>query len=434
MTSATQFGATGVLDSETGIVRYVAEIPSEPGETSLLNYSAKMADTLTYLPLSCFDANGGAGLTHEAARWAALGEAVERYCASVFFRDELVLGSHAELSAERRVLAPGELSLFHERQRSEIRYTWFDEDTRICWIPSRSLTTGEDVLVPASSVFVPYFPFRADEGELTIGPGISTGLASGRSLPAALLSGLLEVVERDAFMITWLGRLPVPRIDPRSGPRLREVADRLGRPHLRYILSWLATDVPLPAVLCTVVDESYDPPLIACGGAAHLDPETAAIKALVEAAQTREWARVMAHEPKPRFIEADFSNIVDFEDHVFLYGHGDMGECMSFVVDEPGEVGLDALPSASGPDDLRAALDCVHAASWEILAANLTTVDVEGCGYHVVKVIAPSAQQLEGDHTHRLLGGRRLYEVPRRLGYDWDVRYETLNPDPHPYP
>lgn len=432
--TATAYPPEAVLDPETGIVRYVAEIPAEPGEPPLLNYSAKMANTVTYLPLGCYDANGGAGLTHEAARWAALGEAVERYCASVYFRDELVLASYAELSTTGRALAPGELALFHERQRETIRYTWFEEDTAICWLPTRSFTSGHDVLVPASSVFVPYYPFRAEEGEVTIGPGISTGLASGRSLSAAMLSGLLEVVERDAFMITWLGRLPVPRIDPHSSPRLKTVAQRLDRTHLRYVLSWMATDVALPTVLCTVVDQSYDPPLIACGGAAHLDPEIAAIKAMVEAAQTREWARVMGHEPEPRLIEADFANVTDFEDHVFLYGHGDMGECVNFLLDAPREVAVDELPRAVEKDELRAALARVHAAGWEVLCANLTTVDVEQCGHHVVKMIVPCAQQLEGDHSHRLLGGRRLYEVPHSLGYESDVRFETLNPNPHPYP
>lgn len=428
------YGREGVVDPETGIVRYVAEIPAEPGEPPLLNYSVKMASTVTYLPLGCYDANGGAGLTHDSARWAALGEAVERYCASVYFRDELVLASHAELLATQRAIAPGELALFHEHQREAIKYAWFGPETRICWVPTHSLTRRHDVLVPASSVFVPYYPFRAEEGEVTIGPGISTGLASGRSLSAATLNGLLEVVERDAFMITWMGRLPVPRIDPDSSPRVKAVVQRFGRPHLRYVLSWMATDVALPTVLCTVIDESYSPPLIACGGAAHLDPETAAIKAVVEAAQTREWARVMGHEPEPRVIEADFAGVSDFEDHVFLYGHGDMGECLRFLLDAPRVVAVNQLPRAREENGLPEALERVHAAGWEVLAANLTTVDAEQCGYHVVKVVVPCAQQLEGDHSHRLLGGRRLYEVPRALGYQFDIRFETLNPDPHPYP
>jgi ribosomal protein S12 methylthiotransferase accessory factor len=58
---------------------------------------------------------------------------------------------------------------------------------------------------------------------------------------------------------------------------------------------------------------------------------------------------------------------------------------------------------------------------------------VASCGYSVVKVIVPSAQQLEGDHTHRLLGSPRLFETPRTLGFE-PRAYENLNPDPHPYP
>jgi ribosomal protein S12 methylthiotransferase accessory factor len=55
-------------------------------------------------------------------------------------------------------------------------------------------------------------------------------------------------------------------------------------------------------------------------------------------------------------------------------------------------------------------------------------------GFRVVKVFIPGMQQIEGDHTHRLLGGRRLFEVPRRLGYPAAAHIAELNPDPHPYP
>jgi ribosomal protein S12 methylthiotransferase accessory factor YcaO len=43
---------------------------------------------------------------------------------------------------------------------------------------------------------------------------ISNGCALGGSMAEALLYGLLETVERDAFLMAWYGRLPVPRIDP----------------------------------------------------------------------------------------------------------------------------------------------------------------------------------------------------------------------------
>lgn len=51
-----------------------------------------------------------------------------------------------------------------------------------------------------------------------------------------------------------------------------------------------------------------------------------------------------------------------------------------------------------------------------------------------MKVFIPGMQQIEGDHTHRLLGGRRLFEVPRKLGYPVASSIDELNIDPHPYP
>jgi ribosomal protein S12 methylthiotransferase accessory factor len=70
----------------------------------------------------------------------------------------------------------------------------------------------------------------------------------------------------------------------------------------------------------------------------------------------------------------------------------------------------------------------------EMYAVDLTTPDVASCGYFVVKVLIPSLQPLEGDHSHRFLGGNRLYTLPERLGYPGERSFESLNPLPHPYP
>ena len=48
--------------------------------------------------------------------------------------------------------------------------------------------------------------------------------------------------------------------------------------------------------------------------------------------------------------------------------------------------------------------------------------------------LIPGMQQIEGDHTHRLMGGRRLFDAPRKLGYPVASGITGLNPDPHPYP
>ena len=41
----------------------------------------------------------------------------------------------------------------------------------------------------------------------------SNGCAIGGSLEEAIFHGILEIVERDAFLLTWYAKLPLPRLD-----------------------------------------------------------------------------------------------------------------------------------------------------------------------------------------------------------------------------
>ena len=206
------FDPERAIDPVTGIVRFVSEIPLEAGEPEIFNYSVKMCDSRRFFPVGCYDHNGGAGLTREQARMAAVGEAIERYCSSVYFPDELLLSARSELDDRTRAIAPGDIALFHPEQRGAIGYAWFTDQTRLSWTRGYSVTRNAPVLVPACLTYVPYHPFWGDCGEETIGPSITTGQAAGANYRDALLGGIYEIVERDAFMITWLNRLPVPRI------------------------------------------------------------------------------------------------------------------------------------------------------------------------------------------------------------------------------
>ena len=427
-----------IVDDEFGLVRWIAEVPQSAEDPKIFNYAVKMAETGEYLPLICFTNNGGAGLTREHAYRAALGEAVERYCSSVFFKEDLILKTYAEISRDGRALRPGEIALFHPSQREEIRYSWFEEDTKLCWTSGYSLTKGEPVYVPASLVHVPYYGFYQQEGEESIGPGISTGQASGYSRDEALLSGLYEVIERDAFSILWLNRMPAPKIDIASNPRVAALyREHFERKNIECVLYDMTSDIAVPSVLCLMVDHAKSPPMICSGGASHSSPELAAQKALVEAAQTLQWARFLGGRDEPFIIEPEYANIDDFEKHVYLYGYGNKLGSVSFLRGSQRVVPLSSLPGASYDKpaaELQGVRATVEAKGYEVIAVDLTSVDVAECGYHVFKVIVPQMQQLEGDHSHRFLAGPRIYEVPALLGYPAKRHPSELNADPHPYP
>ena len=71
-------------------------------------------------------------------------------------------------------------------------------------------------MIPASLVYLA-IPPTAREDAFT--PATSNGLAAGPTLDYAILHGLYECIERDAFLITWMARLPHPRFSsPSTAP------------------------------------------------------------------------------------------------------------------------------------------------------------------------------------------------------------------------
>ena len=65
--------------------------------------------------------------------------------------------------------------------------------------------------------------------------------------------------------------------------------------------------------------------------------------------------------------------------------------------------------------------------------ADLTMADIVDFGMCVVRAIATGLQPMHFGFGQERLGGRRLYDVPKAMGYATEVRSETdLNLCPHP--
>jgi ribosomal protein S12 methylthiotransferase accessory factor len=186
-----------------------------------------------------------------------------------------------------------------------------------------------------------------------------------------------------------------------------------------------------------LIDERSSVPMISVGGAASLDASRARLKAMVEAAQTREWAKVLPREQLGTLRE-DYTQVRTFEDHVALYAHGDMRSAIKFLVDGPTvppRRSNVAAPISSVSGALTVARESFRAADLDAIVVDLTTPDVAQCGYVVVKVVIPGLQPLDADYRQRFLGGKRLYELPGRMGLaNPPTTPAELNPDPHPYP
>ncbi|MDR3143165.1 MAG: hypothetical protein LBU37_15780 [Tannerellaceae bacterium] len=70
---------------------------------------------------------------------------------------------------------------------------------------------------------------------------------------------------------------------------------------------------------------------------------------------------------------------------------------------------------------------------YNVLVKDLTTPDVNEAGLYCLRIIVPQLLQLGGAYPFYFLGGKRMYSVPKQLGYELN-NFENLNIYPHPFP
>ncbi|HST67797.1 MAG TPA: TOMM precursor leader peptide-binding protein [Mycobacteriales bacterium] len=104
----------------------------------------------------------------------------------------------------------------------------FDPDRPIPWVQGFSLTHGRPVLVPARLVH-----YSAGVAADNFVFECSNGCATGSCLEEAALFGLLELIERDAFLLGWYGGARLTEIDLDTVPAgavrtMRQRAELLG--------------------------------------------------------------------------------------------------------------------------------------------------------------------------------------------------------------
>ena len=423
-----------LVDAKTGIVRDVVEFRVDDDEPPFVHYLSTASSTEAFGYLPNFGNNGGAATTARAAIAKALGEAVERYCSAFFRSDDLIYARYRDL--HEPATHPDGYALYSSPQYEAPGFPWrpFDSDTTVAWTRGVSLVTGETTLVPAAYVYVPY-RYERNRSETPITQPISTGLACGTSLENATLTALCEVIERDAFTITWQASLSRPQIPlPSLPPDLLELVNRFQSVGLTVHMVDITTDIACPTVL--TVAEGFTPtsPAVAVAAAAHPDPNIAARKSLEELAHTRKFAtQCMDYMPPvPVDVENAHPAVDDQRTHLRFYCPQEAKPFAEFAWAGTEKVRLHDIRTTTS-QTLDALVAEVAATGQDIIALELTTSDIAELGLHVVRVIVPGCHPLHMSHAFRCRGGDRIAMVPIRLGAsDWSPEHD--NPYPHPFP
>ncbi|MBW4717776.1 YcaO-like family protein [Saccharothrix obliqua] len=274
--------APPLVDPLTGIVRRLVDVAPVPGVPR--RYRAVTAEVADARRLGGWPADrvslGTAFGDVDAARAAAVGEAVERYCGNRV-PPGLRTATAAELAAAgERHFGPTDLPFFTPRQYGAegFPYRPFTDDLPITWVAGRE--SGETCLLPASWVYLNYHS-GARRAQPRLHHLNYAGIATGVSAEDAFTRALLELVERDALERWWHLGAPTTGISVADVPGL--AAELAGCP-LEVHLVELPTEHPVSCVGAVVVDHANG--IVAGGGAARFDPVEACGKAVLEAIHT----------------------------------------------------------------------------------------------------------------------------------------------------
>lgn len=431
------------LFSPYGLVSRVSHLPNAEGEPifpiftgSLGNPGAALSNQSGWthdMTSGNFDGAGGA-LTSERAAHVAIAESLERYSSCAWDPKQMVWATASELGED--AIPPEQWPSCSETELADPRSGLLPHDPKVPlrWVQGWSFTRNRPVYIPAVLVWLKNQP--ASSSERFVHPA-STGCAAHSDPVSAVVNGLLEVVERDSIMLTWLQKMRLPALEfdlTDLTEEQRAYVERGRSENLRTLLFDATTDLGIPVVYGLQLsdhDEHIAQMLVAT---CETDPGQAVAKLHREAASLRIALRSMAQHRNTNTDGSTEKPVLSVVEGALLSGPFNERHKFDFLLEgnRPTHRLRDLPRPTSGEQTLPWLLDRLHGRGCEVVAVDLTTDEARQVDATVVKVLSPQLMPLSFAHHARYLAHPRLYQAPEAMGHP--VRAEAdINPVPQPF-
>lgn len=407
-----------------------------------------------------FSGKGADMFDRASTLWPAVGEAVERYAMQFYYPTN---GEYKD--ASWKTLSEPKVDIFNiagfdDKLRTKPHPMFdlaYDENSKFRWITATELPSRRQVFAPLQ-----WFSFSHIQNHVQRKPNsdvqqphepllsvpITTGVAAGQNLTDATYRGLLEVIERDAFIIYWLNQIPAHQIDILSFgeerfKRLHEVAKRY---HLEIHLLYLQTDTPAHTVCCMVVDRSGVGPALILGSKTGLFLSDTVYGALSDTLAHRGQYRLLMNSPASKKWASEFDGNLQSIGHkermYYWFAKDKLVHLEKFISGQiVHSTDLPTYNQYTGKKDL----DLETLLSWfkeknyqvfykELLDDNLKKL-TEGLSVAMVRV--PKMQPLYLEESLLSIQGDRLRDVPKFLNAKYqnqDGQRKFFTNVPHPFP
>jgi ribosomal protein S12 methylthiotransferase accessory factor len=412
------------VDRRAGVIRAVVSAPEEALPGLRLGRAWVATHDLSRGRRISGEWAAGVAETPEEARAVAMLEALERYAATRPRGRCLERASGAQLGS--RAIDPRHLILHSDDQYRARGFRWapYDPDAVRWWAWAHSVAGDRQVAVPADLVF--HRMSRASpDGSPRVMPlayTTSNGSAIGSSVTEAACCGLLEVLERHAFLVAWYGgrQLTRLRLETAEDPRIGELCRALSAEGYECLaLDVSLPELRIPAVWAVAVNTGDSGLKSLSGACSHPDPERAVLGAMREVAGHLPLMRGLYERERERAeaMLADPTMVRRPVDHALAHGCPRAFDQLEQLIGPRSPHTLRAHFSHVAGQRLDSLLSRLICQGFDVLFVDLTPADVATLDLRVVRALVPGALPITFGHGRERLAGTN--RVPANSSQRW---------------
>lgn len=404
------FSTCKKLVKNCSFIKGVYRAPFFNDEPQLYSYSTIL--TGEYAPEDIL--GGGTSLNKTTAYVKSVMEGVERYLLVPKDKD---LKEWKELSlVEIENNTDLEFNSFLKFSPEQLKGSNFarfvvkDRKVEVKCCEVKDIITNKSICYPSQFFYLPYY----EEGQLFRLP-ISTGAATDFDDIKAIKKGIYEVVERDQFITSYLGKICGTKIKFHGLPEeIKAIVDEFSFYKLNVYCILLQSDIPIPTVLTVLEDSTGIGPLYTLGMKCSPNLEIAMKGSLEEAFHSRRWLRYNQVDNKRLgLLWKNRKSISEILDRGLMWSSEKVRGRLDFWIKNRKEVSYSEIKTdfVSEVNSLDCEISMLKKKKWHCFVKTFHDDEANAFNVSCVKVFIPEAHPLYLDENYPYFETSRIKDV-----------------------
>lgn len=370
-------------------------------------------------------ASGFSFFSETEALLKCIAESLERYSVRTFTPNETIFGSFKKLYKFYPLVSPDNfVSLSSEQKKlQKTRLFEYTNKTPFTWCLSYDAIKRREVYIPLQLIS---FKYNLKPDEKLIYVSTTTGVAFGTSEISAKRRAVLEIIERDAFLLHYLTRSGGNYIDLKDetiDKKISSFVDYIESYNLKVVCRELLTELGVPTYLSIIINESGIGPSLSFGLKTSIDYVEGILGSLQESLHSRGWVRKIYEEGQRYSGKKPISTLEERA----LYWYESLNlKNIDFFLRKTKKARLEKK-ILNEKDYLIFLKKKIEENKMSLYLTDITPEKIKSSGFYVTKAIIPELQPFYLSEEFPCWGGNRLYNFPsKKFG-------GHINKIPHPF-